>query len=433
MLTALLLWGPAQAVGLAQLPAGTTDTTAAPAQDPLRAQAASALDQHDYATALRLLTTLTTQHPGDAHLLYDLGATQEALDQDAAAAASYRSARDAAPTMMEPQLALGLLLARTGQMQAAHEALAAAVAVPGSDPLLKARAYRGLARLDVRSNPAGASADLLEALKLSPETTDDLLLSAEISEAANDLPAATATYRRLLATDANNADAAAGLAHVLLRQGQVAEAEPLLTKALAAHPGDVAMTAQLAELYTDQDKPELALPLVERLHAANAADAGVTRLLARLYSRNQQYDKAEPLYAALTATSPADPALLDARADALIHLHRSPEAVTLLKQALAHPNSFASPQDLGMAASHLAFAASATNDPVLTLQALKVRDSVLPQSPAAVFLAATATDKLHQIPQAIELYKRFLSVANGKFPDEEWEASHRLITLQKMK
>jgi hypothetical protein len=58
---------------------------------------------------------------------------------------------------------------------------------------------------------------------------------------------------------------------------------------------------------------------------------------------------------------------------------------------------------------------------------------VQPQSPSSLFLAATAHDKLHQVRQATDLYKQFLSVANGKFPDEEWEARHRLITLEHMK
>jgi len=58
---------------------------------------------------------------------------------------------------------------------------------------------------------------------------------------------------------------------------------------------------------------------------------------------------------------------------------------------------------------------------------------VLPQSPSSLFLAATAHDKLHHTKQATDLYKQFLSVANGQFPDEEWEARHRLITLDHTK
>ena len=88
---------------------------------------------------------------------------------------------------------------------------------------------------------------------------------------------------------------------------------------------------------------------------------------------------------------------------------------------------------LATVATTLAFAASQNNAPRTTLQALEIRDKVLPQSPPSLFLAATAHDKLHQTKQAQDLYKQFLSVANGKYPNEEWEASHRLIALEHMK
>ena len=94
------------------------------------------------------------------------------------------------------------------------------------------------------------------------------------------------------------------------------------------------------------------------------------------------------------------------------------------------PAGFATRENFAAASSHLAFAASQNNDPETVLQAVALRATVLPQSPATLFLEAIARDKLHQQKQAQTLYKQFLSVANGKFPDEEWEARHRLIALE---
>ncbi len=199
------------------------------------------------------------------------------------------------------------------------------------------------------------------------------------------------------------------------------------------HPDDPTLNAQLASLYESQNKPAQALPIVEKLHTAHPDDPNIARLLARLYSRNGQYDKSEPLYAVLVTANPADPTLVDDRADALIHLRNYSEAQAILTPVLANPKAFHSNEDLGLAASHLAFAASANNDPVVTLHALDIRAKVLPQSPSALFLAATAHDKLHQVKEASDLYKQFLSVAKGQFPDEEWEARHRLITLEHRK
>jgi tetratricopeptide (TPR) repeat protein len=420
----------------AQLPAGTTDTTAQPQpapQDPQRTEANAAIDRQDYPTALKLLTPLAEKTPNDAHILYDLGFTQDALDQTSAAETSYRSAITADPNFLEPHVALGLLLARSGKLADARVELDKATTLTTDNSAIKARAYRALARIDQHTNPAEASNELLEALKISPETTDDILLTGELAEASDDLVAAEVAYHRILSADPQNAPATAALTHILIRQNKLDQAEAVLTAALQKNPDDPILNAQLASLYDTQNKTSQAVPIVEKLHAANPQDANLTRLLARLYSRSGQFDKADPLYAALIAKAPQDPTLLDDRADTLIHLRRFAEAETLLKRAVARPEAFPSKEDLGVAASHLAFAASENNDPATTLQALEIRDKVLPQSPSSLFLSATAHDKLHQVKQAKDLYKQFLSVADGKFPDEEWEARHRLVTLEQMK
>ncbi|WP_260705806.1 tetratricopeptide repeat protein [Edaphobacter flagellatus] len=420
----------------AQLPAGTRDAASERQQDPLRMQASEALQKGDYATAAKLLSTLAEKNPNDAQVLYNLGSAQDALDQTPQAEGSYRRAIAASPNLLEPHLALGLLLARTGKTAEAHTELAAAAAIPNGDPALRGRAYRAMARIDQPGNPSGASDELLAALKLTPETPDDILLAGELAQANNDPAAAEAAFRRLIAADPDNAEATAALVHLLLQQKKTDQAEPLLNAALKKHPDDPALNAQLASLYESDENPAnaaKALPIVEKLHAANPQDASVVRLLARLYSRNGQYDKALPLVAALSAASPNDPTLLDDQADILIRLHRSGEAQPLLQRAIADPKAFPTPQAYGVAASHLAFAASANNDPTTTLRALELRDKVLAQTPSSLFLAATAHDKLHQVKQASDLYKQFLSVAKGQYPDEEWEAKHRLVSLEHMK
>ena len=423
------MWG---ASARAQLPAGTSDTTAHPQpapQEPLRAEANAAMDRRDYATAAKLLGPLADKNRKDAHLLYDLGFSQDALDQDAAAEANYRLAIAADANYLDPHLALGLLLARMGKRDTARAELVKATSLPADSPALQARAYRALARLDQSANPAAASDELLSAMKISPETLDDILLSGELAEASGDSAAAEAAYRRLLAADPQNHDATAALTHLLMQHQKPAEAEALLTPALAKDPENPTLNAQLAAVYDQEGKAAEAIPLMEKLHAAHPENQEITRLLARLYGSDQQYEKAAPLYAALVSSSPSDPTLLDDSGDAQIHLHHYAEAEALLKRAVAEPGAFPTKDGLGEAAGHLAFAASASGDPETTLQALAIRATVLANSPSSLFLAATAHDKLRQTKQAVELYKQFLSVANGKFPDEEWEARHRLITL----
>jgi Tfp pilus assembly protein PilF len=444
-LSALVIYA---ALGLAAtLPAQDFSDATPASQAPLIQKANDALAAGDFHGALTILTSLNTQNPKNPEILYDLGLTLEALNsgpttagQPALTAEScYRKAIEANPRFAPPQIALGLLLARTGHPVDAHAQLTTAIAIPDIDPALKARALRALARLDQQAtppNPDAASDELLSALKLTPEHPDDILLSAEIATSSNDLPSAEQAYRRYLAMPANSGDtqAVAALAHVLLEEHHPAEAESLLTPALTQHSNDPAFTAQLAEAYLDSGDPAKAAraaPLLESLHAARPDETSITRLLARIYLDSGHPEQAAPLYSSLIAASAEhpDPTLLDDQAEVLLRQHRPAEAEKLLKQAVADPAAFPTPAAFGDAATHLAFAASEIDDPRTTLQALSLRAKVQPPSPSSLFLEATANDALHQSSKAVDLYKQFLAAANGNLPDQESQARQRLAEL----
>ena len=461
---ALLLAVTLALVGTSALPAqdfSHPDAQPAPLAAPIQ-QANDALAASDFPTALKILTSLNTQTPNNPQVLYDLGLTLEALadappsptattpDPTLTPESCYRQAIAANPAFPSPHVALGLLLARTNRTAEAHTQLLAATTLPDTEPALKARAYRALARIDLTGNvqqstppdPSTASDALLSAIKLTSELPEDVLLSAEIAEASADLPAAERAYRRYLAlpegADSEAPQATAALAHVLLAQHHPAEAVALLTPALAQSPGDPSFTAQLAEAYLDSGddaKTAQAVPLVEALHAKNPTNPSITRLLARIYVETGHPDQADPLYAALIAAKAdhPDPTLLDDRAEALIRLHRPAEAEKLLKQAIANPAAFPTPAAFGDAATHLAFAAAEIDDPRITLQALSLRATVQPPSPSSLFLEATANDALHQNTHAVDLYKKFLAAASGDYPDQESQARQRLAVLEHTK
>ena len=54
---------------------------------------------------------------------------------------------------------------------------------------------------------------------------------------------------------------------------------------------------------------------------------------------------------------------------------------------------------------------------------------VLQPTTPILFLSAISEDKLHHVKNAIEAYKGFLAASNGANPNEEFEARHRLVTL----
>ncbi len=412
-----------------------------PAPESAAMQAADeALAARDYPKAVKLLKPLAQAEPKNARLLYDLGSAQDALDQTSPAETSYRAAIDAEAGYLDPRVALGLMLARAGRMDAARTALLGAVAISNTEKLadadkpVRARALRALARIDSRARPGDARTELLAALAISPETPEDTLLAAELAErAGNGSDAAEAAYRRALAEAPNDPAATAGLAHLLAKEKKNEEAEKLLTAALAAHPNDAPMTIELASVYTAEDKKAEALPLIERLHAADPQEASVTRLLAELYVDDKQYAPAEPLLAGLCAQHPQDGELIDLRAQALLHLKRSVEAERILTQVVAEPADFKSTEEWGAASGDLAFAASQNDHPQIVVQVLANRAKVLPPSPPILFLLAISEDKLHHTSKAVQAYQDFVAASNGASPNEEFEARHRLIALEHKK
>jgi Flp pilus assembly protein TadD len=430
-------WVAVSAVGgavcLAQIPAGARSVDDHSREQAAGAQvreAEAALEQGDYKTAEAKLKVLAAANPEDGRVLYDLGFAEERNGEDADAAKAYAGSIAAIPGFEEPKVALGLLDARSGRTEAAHGELLEAANQEAAAPELRARALRALAHLDEGSHPDAAREELLAALKLTAETSGDVLMGAELAERAGDAADAETAYRRALKLMPGDVDATAGLAHVLQQQGKLAEADTVLGAGLAEHPEDARLVAQAVSLYSAEGKEGKAIPMLEQLRAKDPKAAGTTRLLAQLYYVSGDNAGAEKLYTELVAAQPEDPTLLDALGSAQVKLGEDAAAEATLSKAVTMRAGFHDDQAWGEAAGHLAFAASKNNDPKMCLQALAARDTVLANSATSLFLEATAHDNLHQNKEAVKAYRAFLAVADGKFPDQEFQARHRLVALE---
>ena len=417
-------------------PSGVTPAPDAtePASQPLSDQivaAEAAIVSSDWKTAEATLDTWLATHPGDARALFDAGYVADAQNRLDDAAGLYRRATTADPGSFEAHLSLGLLLARQGKPAEARPELVAATTLdPGeAGPALKARAWRALAQIDrpLPGSPGdttAASSDLLEALKLSPETPADTLLAASLADQAGQLDSAEAAYRRVLAKDPKSEPANSGLAHLLILKKQYPEAETMLRAALDKLPGDPALTAQLATVLAAQDKVE-ALPLLQKLHAALPDDSAIANMLAQVLADAGDFAGSDQLYLKLLAASPVDPDLLIAHGQNLVRLGKLAEAFAVFDKATqidpANTDGW----------SGLAFTASRTNQPTVTLHALTMRSKYLPENASTYFLWATSYDTLHQKEQAAAYYHHFLDTAAGKFPNQEWQARQRLQLLEK--
>jgi tetratricopeptide (TPR) repeat protein len=422
----------ASVAGFAQDFAQTSQTQAPAATAAPQAVSEQVLDaeadlaKSDWTAAESKLDAWLAAHSADERALFDAGYVADAQNRLDDAAGLYRRAIEANPQSFEAHLSLGLLLARQGKLDEARPELAAATTLdPGeAGPATKARAWRALAAIDRATDAAEASNDLLEALKISPETPADTLLAASLAEQTGQYEAAETAYRRILAKDSKSAPANAGLAHLLIARKQYPEAETFLRAALAQSPGDTALTAQLATVLAAQDKAE-ALPLLQQLHDAHPADPAITRMLAEVLAEAGDPAGSDHLYTQLLTAAPDDPTLLVAHGQNLIRQLKYAEAYTAFDKATQLDPASADGW------SGLAFAASKTNQPSVTLHALTMRSKYLPEIPSTYFLWATAYDTLHQKAAAVTYYQHFLDSSAGKFPDQEWQARQRLLLLKK--
>ncbi len=409
-------------------PRSTALSSAKPAGiAPALAAAEDKIESHDYDAARPLLLSYLDQHATDARALFDLGFVEDSTGQQDAAERDYNKAIASDPAQFESHAALGLLYAQTNRAnKAIPELQAASEFQPAShDPAAKAQVWRSLAQLQLSSDPAAAKQSLLKALQLVPgqDTPADLILTGQIAEANSDPDDAETAYKRALAQDPTSAGATSGLAHLLLNQKKPQEAEPLLRAAISKHPEDAGLIAQLATALSAEGNEAEAITTLEKLHQLQPVNAEVSGMLADAYLRNGAPDKAAPLLGEAVRASPTNVGLLTSYGESLIYTKQFAAAIPILERAAA-----ADPNDQE-AWGGLAFAHSQLRQDSEVLKDLAARQKIAQDTPETLFLRATSYDNLHQIKQATDYYERFLAAAHGKYPNEEWQAKHRLVTL----
>jgi Tfp pilus assembly protein PilF len=153
------------------------------------------------------------------------------------------------------------------------------------------------------------------------------------------------------------------------------------------------------------------------------ADEDAEVEVAELYVSAGKGDLAESTYRTLIQAHPKDAEFHRRLGETLLIEKKFPEAqqefVTAVK---LNP-------DLGEAYGGLAFAAGENKNYALALRALDARAKLLPDVPIVYFLRASAYDHLRDFKQAATNYRLFLNTAKGKYPDQEWQAKHRLIAI----
>ncbi|MFZ0794497.1 MAG: tetratricopeptide repeat protein, partial [Candidatus Korobacteraceae bacterium] len=283
--------------------------------------------------------------------------------------------------------------------------------------------WQALGRVEEASDPQQALAAYAEAAKFSPKDPQPHLAAAAFLRKQNNLEAAAREYQTAVELDPTSNDALAGLVDVYVVQKKYSDAEAILRQLLASDPQNGAARMQLARVLTAEGKNDEAAHQLQSGLQVNPGDPHAALELGTLYVNAGKDAEAEQQFRIAVQKLPQDPEAHFALGSLLLHEKKFPEAQQELLLAVRLK------PDLAEAYSNLAVVASSNKNYTLALQALDMRAKFLPETPATYFLRATTYDNLKQIAPAVDYYQKFLAVDAGKFPDEEWQARHRLIAI----
>jgi Flp pilus assembly protein TadD len=395
-------------------------------------QAEAAITKKDYAAALPLLDQATQRNEKNYLAWFDLGFVLNALGRNEDAIAAYRKSVAAKPDVFESNLNLGLMLARANHADAATF-LHAATQLKPTDHVEegKARAWSAIGRVLEATKPEEAAAAYREVARLQPKDPEPYFALGALLERQKDTAGAEAAYRQALQlaprSSEGSSDATTALANLYMTTRRFSEAEVMLRQLSAAHPEDAVLHVQLGRVLGAEGKNDEAIAEMELAAKSATLDSSAALDLAELYERAHKYPEAEAAYRQLLAKQSASADLHHALGKILLAARKFPEAQSeFLQTVKLQP-------DLGAAYGDLAAAANENKDYPLVIRALDARGRSLPENAASYFMRASAYDHLRDAKKAAENYHKFLELARGQYPDQEWQARHRLIAIEPKK
>ncbi len=398
------------------------------------AQAENAIQKNDFAAAESFLNKAIARDPDNKEAWsyqawFDLGFVLNRLGRAEDSIAAYRKSVAAKPDVFESNLNLGLMLARSNNAEAETYLRAATRLTPTDHPAEgQARAWLSLGRLLENRKPDEALAAYHKAAELIPKDPEPHISAGLLEERQKNLAGAETDYKQALALDPHSTDAVLGLTNLYMKSGRIAEAEPTLRKLAEDRPEDAGIHLQLGRVLAAQGKKEEAIPEFQMALKLSPNDADAQRDLADLYLSSGKNDLAEPLYRNLLAAHPNDAELHRGLGQSLLRQKKFAEAQQELLTAVR------AKRDWPDVYVDLAFAASENKNYELTIRALNGRAQLNDEMPViCYFLRASAYDHLRDFKQAALDYHRFVDAANGKYPDQEWQARHRLIAIEPKK
>ena len=390
---------------------------AKPASDPL-ADAQGQLDAGHPEQAIVILKDLLDKNPDNYGVWFNLGVAYGLAGQNGESAAAFRKVLALEPKLYEAQLNLGLLLLKQKQYAEALDLLAQAAAqkpqearpqfllgqaLAGAGKLSEAETrLRTAATLDPKQAEAfyllaralasqekwaDAAAAMTKHNELKPADNSARLELAQFLEKAKKPAEAAAIYRQF-PRDAGAMERAGMLA---LDLGDTKQAVASLSAALALSPTP-ALRYALAHALKSDGQPDQAIEIAAPLVRAEPDNLELRMFYGRLLRDQRRFAPAAEQFTAATKLKPDALEAWKELTSMLILLNDYPAALETLEEA----------RQLGG------------------------------EDAAYFWYRAIMLDALKQPKPALESYQRFLSMSDGKRPDEEFKARQRVRILTRV-
>jgi len=376
-----------------------------------------ALEGGNYDAAVAAFQKAIAADPKDYFAHFNLAMAYSLLNKDAEGIAEYRKTLEIKPGLYEAELNGGILLLR-------------------------------------QKNPAEALPLFEDAARQKPSEFRPRYYLAESLLQTGDAAKAEESYRIAIGLDARSAGAQLGMAQALVQQGKLAEAEPFFrqaaqidpkyreyllelgslyekghqsAEAMAIYrefPDNPAAQARLGQMMLESKQYDDAIPGLEAAYEKDRSQSNRVALAAA-YVLTHKPDKALPL---LSAAVEAEPANYDVRmmyARALRDRKQFPAAARQFYEAAKlKPSDAKTWTELG----DMLYMAG---DYPQSLAAFEQANKLGENTPGNWFLRAIILDRLKQLKPARKAYEQFLSMSQGKNPDQEFQARQRVRIIQR--
>ncbi|MFB3829429.1 MAG: tetratricopeptide repeat protein [Bryobacteraceae bacterium] len=381
------------------------------------AEGMKALEAQKYAEAEQLFAKAAAADPKDYAAHFHLALSLTMLKRDAEAIAEYQKVLEMKPALYEAELNLGILLIR--QKRAAEAVPYLQHASETKPKEYRPRYYFGEALLG-SGDAQRAAAEFQAALELDPRQPAAELGLAQALARRNLLAEAAPHFRKAAELDPAYRDA-------LLELGELYEKNKQIPEAVAIYqqfPQNVAVQERLGQLMLDAKRYSEAIPRLEEAFKKDPTP-GNRAALAAAYLFDKQLERALPL---LQQSAAAEPANYDVR---MMYARALRDARQYLPAAEQFHAAIKLKPDSREAWNNLAAMLYLTERYPQVLAALDQALKLGEDTPANHYLRAITLDKLRAFKPALESYRKFLAMSQGKNPEEEFKARQRVRVLEK--